>query len=239
MCGTRTLGRVFTLSDREHRPGGRAALGVFLLSLWLLLLAVPASAHDSLVGSDPDDGDVLSEPPTRLEHTYTGEISDLGAQFMVTGPEGRDVVKGTPTVEGTVVTQELAEELTDGDYEVAWRVTSSDGHPISGTYVFTLEAGPAPDDQADMEATDSPTTSDGTDEPTGQDTAAATGDDGAAQTNADAAAPTTPDAADETTSAAAATTTESSDGIPGWGWLVAAVAALGLVACGFLAFRRN
>lgn len=238
MRGTRTLGRVFTLSDRERRPGGRAALGVFLLSLWLVILAVPASAHDTLTGSDPDDGAVLSEPPTQLRLTYSGDISDLGVQFMVTGPEGRDVVQGTPTVEGTVVTQELAEELTDGDYEVAWRVTSSDGHPISGTYVFTLEAGAAPDDPADTQAAESPSTTDGTDEPTGQDTASATGDD-AAPTSADAAAPTTPDAADETISDAAATTTESSGGIPAWGWLVAAVAAVGLVACGFLAFRRN
>ncbi|QDO87503.1 copper resistance protein CopC [Ornithinimicrobium ciconiae] len=235
-------GRVFTLTHRGRRPGGRAVLGTLLLSLWLTLLAIPASAHDSLSGSSPADGEVLTEVPSALELTYTGDISDLGVQFMVTGPDDRDVVLGTPEVDGNTVTQELVEELADGDYEVAWRVTSSDGHPISGTYVFTIEASTAAEDPAQTDPpaetgteTDSATP---TETPTDATAPPAPADD-ATQTTAPAAT-SAPDAGAETVSdAAASTPSESSSGIPAWGWLVAGLAAVGLVACGFLAFRRN
>ncbi len=232
------------------------ALGAVLISLWLMLLAVPASAHDSLIESDPADGEVLTEPPGEIVLTFSGEISDLGAQFMVTGPEGRDVVQGTPTIEGPTVTQELADELTDGDYEIAWRVTSSDGHPISGTIAFALEA-EGSDGGEGEESTQAPTTdpepgatgADPSTEPSsetdpgtdpGATSAPEEASDPAESTSADSADPGTDEDQTEVTAAAAETTDgESSGGIPAWGWLVAAVAAIGLVACGFLAFRRN
>ncbi len=212
------------------------ALGALLISLWLTLLAAPASAHDSLTGSEPAEGEVLTVAPDALVLTYSGEISDLGAQFMVTGPEGRDVVQGTPTVEGAVVTQELADELVDGDYEVAWRVTSSDGHPISGTITFSIAADDASrsDDRGaatagpEGEATTTDATPGAAPSPTPTtDPAPATGDSGTA------------DQAEVTADAADPDVAEPASGIPAWGWLVAALAAVGLVACGFLAFRRS
>lgn len=233
---------MFTLFRRGQRPGGPAVLGALLVALWLALTALPASAHDSLVDSAPGTDEVLTEPPTELVLTFSGEVSELGVQFMVTGPEGRDVVQGTPTVDGSVVTQALAEELVNGEYEVTWRVTSSDGHPISGTIPFALESQDAP-------ATNVPTA---TDEPTGestptedpvtaeptptQDAPEATDPTAPAATGSDGADGTAPDTDEEGTTT---DTGDASGGIPGWGWLIAALAAVGLVACGFLAFRRN
>lgn len=182
---------------------------------------------------------MLSTAPDELVLTFSGEISDLGVQFMVTGPEGRDVVQGTPTVDGVTVTQELADELVDGDYEVTWRVTSSDGHPISGAIPFTVEAeGAGSDDTPTTEAPTGPSTP--TETPTGESTP--TQDPTPSET---APAPTSTEApaddpGDETEGTAATTDpAEPAGGIPAWGWLVAGLAALGLVACGFLAFRRN
>ncbi|WP_256842030.1 copper resistance CopC family protein [Ornithinimicrobium cryptoxanthini] len=228
---------MFTLSTRGRRPGGRTALGALLLTLWLTLLAAPASAHDSLVDSDPAQDAVLTEVPSQLELTFSGEISDLGVQFVVIGPEERDVVQGTPTVSGTVVTQTLTEELVDGDYEATWRVTSSDGHPISGTIGFSIADATTSrsGDRGEATATDGGTaapTSGAVTEDT--ETTAPT----ATPSPTEAATPAPADDAAVTAEAAPDPTTESS-GIPTWGWLVAALAAVGLVACGFLAFRRN
>lgn len=222
---------------RGRRPGGRSVLGALLLTLWLTLLATPASAHDSLVESDPAQDAVLTEAPSQLELTFSGDISDLGVQFVVVGPEERDVVQGTPTVSGTIVTQALTEELVDGDYEATWRVTSSDGHPISGTINFSIadETSSRSGDRGDVTATD-----DGVAAPT----SGTAGDDAdtsapsATPSPTEATAPVPGDDAAATADAAADPTTESG-GIPTWGWLVAALAAVGLVACGFLAFRRN
>ncbi|MDO5712664.1 MAG: copper resistance protein CopC [Micrococcales bacterium] len=224
---------MFTFSLRMQRPGGRTVLGALLLTLWLTLLATPASAHDSLIDSDPAQDAVLTEIPSQLELTFSGEISDLGVQFVVVGPEERDVVQGTPTVSGTVVTQALAEELVDGDYQATWRVTSSDGHPISGTIDFSIadETSSRSSDRGATTATD-----DGTAAPTSDDV----------DTTAPSATPSsteaaTPGPADDAavTAEAAPDSTTGSGGIPTWGWLVAGLAVVGLVACGFLAFRRN
>lgn len=231
---------MFILISRGRRPGGRAALGALLLTLWLTLLATPASAHDALVASDPAQDAVLTEIPEQLELTFSGEISDLGVQFVVIGPEDRDVVLGTATVSGSVVTQALTEELMAGDYQATWRVTSSDGHPISGTIDFSIadEASSRSDDRGEATTTDG-----GQATPTGSAVATdgATADataPSATPSSTDAGAPAPGDEAGATAEAAPAAVTEAG-GIPAWGWLVAALAAVGLVACGFLAFRRN
>lgn len=225
------------MSMRGRRPGGRTVLSALLLTLWLTLVAAPASAHDSLVDSDPAQDAVLTEVPSQLELTFSGEISDLGVQFVVIGPEERDVVQGMPTVSGTVVTQALTEELVDGDYEATWRVTSSDGHPISGTITFSIaeETTSRSGDRGEATATDdevaAPTGESATE---GTDTTAPT----ATPSPTEAASPAPSDVA-ATTAAAAPDAVTESGGIPTWGWLVAALAAVGLIACGFLAFRRT
>jgi hypothetical protein len=197
----------------------------------LTLLAIPASAHDSLIDSEPGPGEVLTQIPDDIVLHYSGEISELGVQLVVTGPEGRDVVQGTPDVQGTAVTQNLAEELADGDYEAVWRVTSADGHPISGTLSFTIAAAATADHDEPtavdpgVGTQDAVATTDAATESAATETASSPELDRAAVTAGPRALGTDADAV--------------TSGMPAWGWLVAALAALGLVACGVLAFRRN
>ncbi|HWS56943.1 MAG TPA: copper resistance protein CopC, partial [Actinotalea sp.] len=56
---------------------------------------------------------------------------------LVTGPGGA-VAVGEPVVQGTTVTAPLPSDLASGDYTIAWRVVSADGHPIQGTIPFTV-----------------------------------------------------------------------------------------------------
>lgn len=61
-----------------------------------------------------------------------------------TGPDGAVVSVGDPEVLGATVRQPLAEGLPAGAYTVDWRVTSGDGHPITGSIGFTVAEGAAP-----------------------------------------------------------------------------------------------
>lgn len=213
------------------------------MALWLALVATPASAHDTLVDSFPQEGETLTEVPEEIVLDYSGEISELGVQFMVTGPDGRDVTMGTPTVVGTTASQGLASELVDGDYVIAWRVTSSDGHPISGEIPFSLDAGTAPGE--DDETTTAPTPTDdaeGTTAPGGGTDSGGATDDGTTATSTQAPGGDATDPAGDgeaTDEAGDAPVIGSDSDIPAWGWVIAGLAAIGLVACGFLAFRRN
>ncbi|WP_345802292.1 copper resistance CopC family protein [Microbacterium sp. AZCO] len=107
--------------------------------------AVPASAHDELLSSDPAADSSVDALPAQLTLTFSGLIStEPGAnEVAVTDAAGASLVEGTPTVSDTVITQKLAGEAS-GVVTVLWKAVSSDGHPISGQYSFTVSGASTP-----------------------------------------------------------------------------------------------
>jgi methionine-rich copper-binding protein CopC len=69
-----------------------AALGAGLV---LALVSAPAYAHDELRSSSPGDGTTLAQPPAQIVLTFEEPPVALGAQVVVTGPDG-PVSSGTP-----------------------------------------------------------------------------------------------------------------------------------------------
>ena len=102
----------------------------------VVLGAAPAAAHTSLVGVDPADGSTVAATPAAVVLTFTEPAVALGTQVVVTGPEGQ-VSGGAPQLVDSTVRQELVPGAPAGRYTVAWRVTSADGHPITGESSFT------------------------------------------------------------------------------------------------------
>lgn len=128
---------------RTASPITRTLVATAALAAGSLLGMNPAAAHDELVSTNPTDGATLTEAPASLELTYSGDIMDVdGAnQVRVTNAAGESVTDGDPEVDGTVVTQDLATAAADDTYTVTWRVVSSDGHPIQGTFTYTVGQG--------------------------------------------------------------------------------------------------
>nr|WP_276610944.1 copper resistance CopC family protein [Kineococcus siccus] len=92
----------------------------------------------------PADGATLEVAPDRVELVMSSDPLGLGTQVQVTGPAGV-VSTGQAQVVDDTVTQALAADRPAGTYEVQWRITSSDGHPVSGSFRFTTTAaGAAP-----------------------------------------------------------------------------------------------
>jgi hypothetical protein len=186
----------------------RTALPALLAVLLVAVGPAPAQAHDELIGSDPRDGATLDEAPDGIVLTFSGDISDLGAQVALQDAAGRSLTDGTPRVAGTEVEQDLP-DLGAGDYTVLWRVTSADGHPISGELAFTV---------------------------TGDDPTSATSTAGGGSTDEETADPTgTAPAAEPTTQATTGPGTapdgvDDGAGLPGWAWVVVGAAVLGLLA---------
>jgi methionine-rich copper-binding protein CopC len=118
-----------------------AALTALLAALVLLGTAGPALAHDALKSSDPAKGaTVESIDKVRLEFTSPVRIPVV----IVRGPGGTAYQSGDPHAGGKVVTQELKGTLPNGKYTIAYRVVSSDGHPIEGEIPFTVKGAPSP-----------------------------------------------------------------------------------------------
>ena len=103
-----------------------------------LLWSAPASAHDRLVSSNPEHGEELDEQPDWLEMEFSGQLQQVGAEIKVMH-DGTDVSAGEITIEDRTLKSALPDDLKPGAYTVNWRVVSEDGHPISGTFDFTLK----------------------------------------------------------------------------------------------------
>ncbi|MEP7762836.1 copper resistance CopC family protein [Sanguibacter sp. 25GB23B1] len=158
-----------------------------------VITTAPASAHDSIISSDPADGAELATSPAQITLTFTDEIQPVGGQVLLVDSAGTQVAAGVPTVDG-VTAAFVVPTLANGPYSVTWRVVSSDGHPIDGTFGFSVAdpgavgVEPAPEVTAlDVPAeppTDATPQATATDEPSPSSDPTVTAEDGAADDDA-------------------------------------------------------
>ena len=102
----------------------------------MLLVAGPALAHSTLISMTPADGSLVMAAPTSVVLTFDSPIQDIGAVVVVTAPDGSHVQSGSPSILDNVVTQALSPITLTGRYVVAYRVTSTDGHPVTQQLSF-------------------------------------------------------------------------------------------------------
>jgi methionine-rich copper-binding protein CopC len=97
-----------------------------------------ASAHAARVSADPADDAVLTTGPDRVSATFNERLQTTFAAMTVVGPDGNLWSRGEPTVQGAVVGVGLRPLGPAGTYTVNYRVTSADGHVVSGSWSFRL-----------------------------------------------------------------------------------------------------
>ena len=127
---------------RSTRQLLTAVLGALAFAA-LLLTAGPASAHDAAESSSPSDGATVAAPPEKVSVTFNKNPLGLGSQVKVSDSAGTDWADGKVEIVDNVASQKLREGAPAGKYTVAWRVVSSDSHPIEGTFTFTATSGAA------------------------------------------------------------------------------------------------
>ncbi|GGM78824.1 copper resistance protein CopC [Dactylosporangium sucinum] len=105
-------------------------------------LAAPASAHSTLVRSDPAKGATVTTPVAAVTLTFNEMVKQSRTTVTVTGPDGVSYSDGAARVVDKNVLQAVR-ALPPGAITVAWSTVSADGDAISGTFAFT-NAAPAP-----------------------------------------------------------------------------------------------
>lgn len=116
-------------------------VGAAVAGLIGLQTAPLAWAHTSLVTSDPEAGATVEVPPGEITLTFGENPIRSGTKVLVLDPDGQPVQDGNPEIDGDSVVQALNAGLPAGRYTVEYRVTSEDGHPITGSLTFTAKAG--------------------------------------------------------------------------------------------------
>ncbi len=122
-----------------------AQLAGFLAAAVLVLGsgANAARAHDALTGATPAQDATVDTSPSQVSLQFSQAPQALGTQVLVSGPDGEPASEGAVEVEGTRVIQPLVSDLPAGSYTVHWRVSSADGHPLSGSFTFAVAHGAA------------------------------------------------------------------------------------------------
>lgn len=118
----------------------RLAVGACVGVMFVIatLTAPAASAHATRISTDPVPDAALAAGPQRVSATFNEQLQTTFAAMTVVGPDGNLWSAGEPTVQGAVVGIALRALGPAGTYTVNYRVTSADGHVVSGSWSFRL-----------------------------------------------------------------------------------------------------
>ena len=114
---------------------------VFLtvLSASAALAVLPSTKHATLVSSEPVANSHLASPPTRVRLVYSEPIEGKLAKVTIVPATAAPIVLragADPRDVHAVIAP--VDALGPGTYKVEWRVVSADGHPVDGTFSFTV-----------------------------------------------------------------------------------------------------
>ena len=101
-----------------------------------LLAASPAFAHAALKVSAPQSGATVAAPQT-LSLTFSEKVRLTQVKLTA---EGKDV-SGVPVDRAAPAAPTFSvplPKLAPAKYEVRWSALGDDGHPVNGTFTFTV-----------------------------------------------------------------------------------------------------
>ncbi len=110
--------------------------------LFLTLLSTPAQAHDLLVEITPADGEVVTSSSFQATLTFSNDLLSIDGEqnsaleTKLSGTE--EWVSHAVLIAGPALTAQI-ELAESGNYDLRWKVVSSDGHAITGESTLVLE----------------------------------------------------------------------------------------------------
>ena len=93
-------------------------------------------AHASLVAAEPADGSLLPQAPTTVTLHFNETVAPAVVRLIDANGTTRDDVAVRAVDQSVVIA--LPENLPQGTQVVSYRVVSEDGHPVSGSLVFSI-----------------------------------------------------------------------------------------------------
>lgn len=103
--------------------------------------AQPAFAHNTLTSSNPKDGSSIAAAPDTVTLTFNDDVQPgEGNQIVVSGPGDTRWTSGSAQVDvdGTKAGISLPPLGPAGEYTIAYRILSADGHVVKDVLSFTL-----------------------------------------------------------------------------------------------------
>jgi copper transport protein len=135
------VGKIADMATRPRRwrtvSAGLVAVLIGILA-GSFALAAPASAHASLVSSDPPANTIVAQAPTQVTLTFTESVGLVNGKVTVTAPDNTRADQGQPRVNGDQVIIPLRPNGKRGTYLVSYRIVSADSHPVGGAFTYSV-----------------------------------------------------------------------------------------------------
>jgi methionine-rich copper-binding protein CopC len=118
----------------------KRAIALALAGL-MTFISLPALGHAQLLDAEPKANQVLATSPIRFQLNFSDSLIDLGpTSNWITVFDSQGIqVSGLSVLKDNQISAQPLQPLKSGRYEVSWRVLSEDGHPVQGSYSFTIE----------------------------------------------------------------------------------------------------
>ena len=151
------MSRFARKSEKSVVRTSAAALSLTAGVLGSAVMAPSALAHDSVLSSNPANGEVVSELPHQITLKFSGTPQ---GEFntVALSQDGKVLFREEPEVKGQTLTVNVPDDVKaePGDYMLGYQITSSDGHATRGSLEFSIaEGGSSSGDSAGVETTES------------------------------------------------------------------------------------
>lgn len=102
-----------------------------------------ARAHAEITKTSPTKNAILTQPPKSVWIEFGESLLTLDTKVVntltVTNSKGKRVDKSPTIISGARATTKILGALKKGKYLVTYRVVSEDGHPVKGSYYFSVK----------------------------------------------------------------------------------------------------
>jgi len=105
------------------------------LLLFALCFATGALAHAVLIATEPGDGSVVAQAPKTVQLRFNESVTPAVIGLIDAAGKAREVT--IRAIDQSVVVT-LPADLPRGTQIVSYRVVSQDGHPVTGSLVFSI-----------------------------------------------------------------------------------------------------
>ena len=128
---------------------------LFITILLVFSLNGHAFAHTGLESSSPQNGETISEEIQQIILTFETKIEQTST-IRLKSADGTEIPVKDITINDNQMVGNLEAPLDHGDYQVLWNIIGADGHPIEGTFTFSVNK---PDTEEDSNLEDANTPS--------------------------------------------------------------------------------
>jgi len=123
------------------RPRVLAGLAAAVVGLLAVVLpAVPASAHAVLRSTNPVANTTVPTAPAEVVLTFSEAVSPVADRVRVLAPDGTRADSGAPVARDSELSIPMRTDVPRGTYLVSYRVISADGHPVGGSFTYSVGA---------------------------------------------------------------------------------------------------